>query len=762
MTRRVEISVRGAVQGVGFRPFVYGLASRLQLAGFVLNEPQGVEVALEGDSTAIESFLAELRASPPPLARIMDIATREKQPIGDTTFVIRESEQHGDRTVLIAPDLATCADCLDEMSDPADRRYRYPFINCTNCGPRYTIIRDLPYDRANTTMAGFEMCPACRAEYEGPAERRFHAEPTCCPECGPRVWLADVDGNRIDCENPVGEAVRLLSGGRVVAVKGLGGFHLACNAADPVAVRRLRERKHRDLKPFAIMARDMDAAGRLVQLDEAGADLLESRERPIVLSDKRGGHGLAEGVAPRSKSYGVMLPYTPLHHLLMEGPYPALVMTSGNITDEPIAHTNDDALDRLRGVADCFLLHDRPIHIRTDDSVARVVCGGRRFLRRSRGYAPFPIPLPVDTREHEILAVGPEWDNTLCFTREGLAFLSHHIGDLHNAGAYEAFLQAIEHLQDILAVKPVYLACDRHPGYMATRYARDSGAQLIEVQHHHAHVASVLAETGRAAAVIGVSFDGLGWGEAGELWGGEFLTADLGSFERAGHLKPVPQPGGDLAAKNLPRMAFSYLVEAFGEGAEDRARDMMPQFAEEEMAVVKTMIQRGVNCPLTSSLGRLFDTVSVLLGICDYNSFRAQAPMELEAEAQNAPGETGAYKVEVYGSDSAGWVVDTPSLIKSLAEDFVRGVTQSVCAARFHNSIAAFTLDICGRIRNNTGISTVALSGGVFANAFLTERLVALLDNDGFEVLMNSEVPPGDGGISLGQAAVAAWRLSCV
>ena len=716
---------------------------------------------IEGDAAALAAFLKELRQTPPPLARVQSIETREIRVTGDRAFVVRASAQEGRRSVLIAPDYATCEDCLRELRDPSDRRHRYPFINCSHCGPRYTIIRDVPYDRSRTTMAGFAMCAACRAEYESPSSRRFHAEATCCPTCGPRLELTDATGKAAPCADPVAAAIARLEAGEIVAVKGLGGFHLACDAANADAVQRLRTRKNRDCKPFAVMARDMVAIRRLcdVALDDVAA--LTGSERPIVLMRKRAGHGLAESVAPRSACFGVMLPYTPLHHLLMDGSFRALVMTSGNVSDEPIVFTNEDALERLGPFADCFLLHDRPIHVRTDDSVARVLAGKRVFLRRSRGYAPFPVDLPVDTQNVSILATGPDMSNTICLTRDNRVFLSHHIGDLRNVAAYESFLQAIGHLENLLDVRPDRIACDLHPDYMSTRYARAAGLPVVPVQHHHAHAASVLAEAGRCETVLGVIFDGLGWGADGTLWGGEFLVADLAGFERIGHLAPLPQPGGDAAARHPERMAYAYLRAAFGADAALVARILMPAFAEKTMKMVGHLLEAKRHCPLTSSMGRLFDSAGALLGICAHNSYHAQAPMELEAAAFEAEHEQGSYGARILTDASGRLLIQGSDIVRGLAEDFMSGTPACVCAARFHQSIAHVSADMCERVRERTGVSVVALSGGVFANAFLLGRLAPMLEERGFEVLRNVAVPAGDGGISLGQAAVAARRLSC-
>ncbi|HOX38528.1 MAG TPA: carbamoyltransferase HypF [Candidatus Brocadiia bacterium] len=761
MPVRFQIRIAGAVQGVGFRPFVYSLAARLGLYGHVANDPAGVITEIEGEQEATERFLDALRSSPPPMARVASITFREIPPTGETGFSVRLSAQHGARTTLILPDMATCGDCLREMSAPDDRRYRYAFINCTNCGPRYTIIRDLPYDRSRTTMSPFEMCPDCRREYEDPANRRFHAEPTCCPACGPRLRLLSSDGTEIACDDPLEETIRRIRAGRIAAVKGLGGFHLACDAANQEAVALLRRRKHRDHKPFAIMVRDVRAAARICRIGPEEEALLSSPERPIVLIEKREGNGLAEGVAPRSASFGVMLPYTPLHHMLMAEDFTALIMTSGNFSDEPIAHSNEDARVRLSGLADCFLLHDRSIHIRTDDSVVQVIAQRSRFLRRSRGYAPAPVKLPCDISGGEILAVGPELNNTICVTRSGNAFLSHHVGDLQNVPAYESFIQAVRHMEDILAVKPSVVARDMHPGYLSTRYAMERGLPIEPVQHHHAHIASVMAEAGRTDRVIGVSFDGMGWGRDGGLWGGEFMLCDLADFERFGSLEAVPQPGGDVASKDTRRMAYAFLRAAFGRDADALACEMLPGFAGEELRIISRMIEKRVNCPLTSSMGRLFDAVAALLGICGFNSFHAQAPMELEAKAREAKGEDGFYEAGRARLLDGMIEVRTSDIVRGLVSDARGGAGVAVCAARFHNSIARLALDMCLEARKNTCVETVALSGGVMANACLLERLLAMLEKDGFEVLLNADVPPGDGGVSFGQAAVAAWRRRC-
>lgn len=750
----------GVVQGVGFRPFVYNLASGLGLGGFVFNDPKGVTVELEGDDTAISTFLQRFETEPPPLARIESVKTDMLAPTGFkmSEFVIVKSGHVGERSVLISPDIATCKECLDEMNNPEDRRYRYPFINCTNCGPRYTIITDIPYDRSRTTMALFEMCPDCRSEYEDPKNRRFHAEPTCCPVCGPRVEIHDRKGIKIECDNPVDYAINLLSDGNILAVKGLGGFHLACNAENDGAVKELRRRKERDKKPFALMAKDMAAVKRIVEVPGAAEEILVGIERPILLLKKGEGNKLSEDIAPNSDSLGVMLPYTPLHHLLFKGTLNILVMTSGNQKDEPIAYGNADAKERLGSLSDSFLVHNREIHIRTDDSVSRLIAGKNRFIRRSRGYAPFPVNIPVDTSGGEILSVGAELNNTVGLTRGENVFLSHHIGDLHNVPAYEAFVEATGHLKKILEVKPKYIAHDLHPDYLSTRFVKESSLIQVLVQHHHAHIASVLAESGYTDKVIGLAFDGLGLGTDGTLWGGEFLICDLEGFERAGHIAAVSQPGGDAAAKRPDRMAYVYLLKEFRDRAPSHSRELLPSLDEGEISLITRMIEKGVNSPLTTGIGRLFDAASALLGICTVNTYHSQAPMELEAVAEMASGEDDFYPADIDIFPSGVKIVDTGGIIKGIVDDIKRGINASVVSARFHNSVAEFTLDVTRRIRDETSISKVALSGGVFVNRFLTERLVNILSENDFEVMVNCKVPAGDGGIALGQAAVAAWR----
>jgi len=757
--KRIRLEISGLVQGVGFRPYVRALAESLALAGHVRNETAGLEIELEGAPESLARFVETLQRTPPENAYLETVTSRELPPLGTRGFQVVESKAEGERSVFVAVDTAVCADCLREFREPGNRRYGYVFINCAHCGPRYSITRDMPYDRERTTMARFEMCAACRREYEDPKDRRFHAQATCCPACGPRLVLLSPGGEPMAGADPLAEAMRVLLRGGILAVKGIGGFHLACDASNDMAVERLRTRKHRDLKPFAVMARDAAVAQALCHVDATAEPFLEGRLRPIVLLRKREGIPIAATVAPRNPRLGLMLPYTPLHTALLAGPLDALVMTSGNISDEPIAFKDDDALSRLGTLADAFLTHDREIHVRTDDSVAYAAAGAMRFLRRSRGYAPFPVRLSLPREPKSILATGAELSAAICISRGQQAFLSHHLGDLANTASYESFLQAIAHLRSLLGVSPAVVACDLHPACASTRYARTCGLPVVQVQHHHAHIASVLAEAGHNDKVIGLAFDGFGWGEDHAAWGGEFLLCDVAGYTRAGHFEYVPQPGGDAAAKSPARMAYAYLAKMYGDAADRWAERLLPGLCAQERSVLTTMIARKRNSPLTSSVGRLFDAASALLGVCDVNTFHAQAPMELEAMAWRASDDAGSYDTEILKQHDGQLIVPGAGILRGLVDDYAKGVAIPECAARFHNALVNVSHAMCRELRIRSGIQTVALGGGVFANIFLVERLKAALENDGFDVLMNAKVPPGDGGISLGQAAVAARRL---
>jgi hydrogenase maturation protein HypF len=776
---RAAVRVEGVVQGVGFRPFVYSLATRLGLGGVVGNDVDGVFAEVEGEPTAVAAFLSTLASDPPPLARVERITTADMRPLGTVSFSIVPSEPGREHRTLVSADTATCVDCLAELADPGDRRFGYPFINCTNCGPRFTIVRDVPYDRPLTTMAPFTMCDRCAAEYHDPADRRFHAQPTCCPACGPRLVLLDATGTVVSGQEPLAAAADLLRQGRVLAVKGLGGYHLAVDASSEAAAATLRARKHREDKPFAVMVPDVDTARRLCDVDEAAASLLASARRPIVLLPRRretgpeltgtgagvsagagvgaaAGVGLAAAVAPGNRQLGLMLPYTPLHHLLLRGVGRPIVLTSGNSSDEPIVYRDGEVVQRLGGIADAFLTHDRAIQVRTDDSVVRPFRGRETVIRRSRGFVP--EPLSVRTRfTRPVLACGAELKNTFCLAKENHAFVSHHIGDLENAETLRSFTEGIEHFRRLFDVTPEVVAHDLHPEYLSTKYAMelaDGGAvgdvELVGVQHHHAHIAACLADNQADGPVIGVAFDGTGYGTDGTIWGGEFLVADLARFERAGHLAGVPMPGGAAAIRQPWRMAAVYLDAAYPGDPPDgldvarRNQQLWPG--------VLTIARRGVNSPLTSSAGRLFDAVAALLGVRDEINYEGQAAVELEQLAD--PGEQGAYRASI--TTSYPFKIYGHELVRAVAEDLAAGIAPGVIAARFHNGVAGLITDCCLLLRERHGLGTVALSGGVFQNLLLTHATVAQLEQHGFGVLVHSRVPCNDGGISLGQAVVAA------
>ena len=752
LTVRTQILVRGQVQGVGFRPFVWREATRRALAGWVGNDSAGVVIEVEGTQGDVDSLLMALTC-PPPLARVDEVRSASLVPTGGTGFEVRTSAVAGPRRALVSPDTATCLDCSRELRDPGDRRFGHPFVNCTSCGPRYTIVRSVPYDRSRTTMAAFPMCAACQAEYDDPADRRFHAEPVCCPECGPVLRLLDSDGRPL--AGPAVErsalegAAELLRRGEVLAVKGLGGYHLAVDGCDEQAVASLRRRKQREDRPFALMVADVGAARQLCQVGPQEAALLTSAARPIVLLERRAGGGVADGVAPGCPTLGVMLPYTPVHTLLLASVGGPLVMTSGNRSDEPIAFQDGDARERLRGIADGFLVHDRPIRTRVDDSVVRVVRGRAVPLRRSRGYVPSPVGLSQASAP--VLACGSALKSTVCLTRDGQAFVSQHLGDLADWSTYQSYVAGVAHLTELLDVNPTVVAHDLHPDYASTRYAHDLPAvTLIGVQHHHAHIASCLADNGVTGPVIGVAFDGLGLGTDGTAWGGEFLVADLSSSSRAAHLSTVAMPGGDAATREPWRMAASHLDAAY-DGALPPGLDVVrrqgPRW-DQVLAVARS----GVQAPLTSSAGRLFDAVSALLGLRDAVTYEGQAAIELEHVADAT--ETGSYAVPVMDDR-----VEVGPLVRAVTEDLLRGVAVPIIAARFHNALADVVVEVCGRLREATGLSTVALSGGVFQNALLLTRCLERLEGAAFDVLTHRQVPPNDGGISLGQAAVATARL---
>ncbi|MEN8244803.1 MAG: carbamoyltransferase HypF [Thermodesulfobacteriota bacterium] len=750
-----KFDINGIVQGVGFRPFVYQLAASHELQGRVSNTSSGVSIHIEGPSPAIEAFSRELTENPPPLAHITQINISETPLKGYGEFSIRKSRTRGQRFTLISPDVSTCDDCLKEMLDPGDRRYRYPFINCTNCGPRYTIIDDIPYDRPKTSMRHFQMCDRCQAEYDDPMDRRFHAQPNACPVCGPHVRLHDNTGEKVVSEDHIADAVTLLKSGQILAVKGLGGFHLVVDAENQTAVKRLRQRKHREEKPLAVMSYDLDIVRQYASPTPEEEQLLLSPQRPIVLLPKKEPELLAEDVSPHSRYYGVMLPYTPLHHLLLKESFKALVMTSGNMSEEPIAIDNQDALERLQTLADYFLLHDRDIYLRSDDSVVKTINNRLRFFRRSRGYVPRPVFLKKPVRS--ILACGAELKNTICLTRQDQAFLGQHVGDLENLATFNFFKKTIAHLERILDIEPEYIACDMHPDYLSTRYAKEQkDIQVLEIQHHHAHIVACMAENQVEDPLIGLAFDGTGFGTDGCIWGGEILLAGLDQFERRGHLAYVPMPGGAAAIKEPWRMATSYLYQAYGKDLLRLNLPFLKTVRADKIETIIEMIEKRINSPYTSSLGRLFDGVAAMVGLREKVAFEGQAAMELEMAADLS--EKGVYEYASPLGDSLEIPVEP--IVREIVEDMQRQVHPSEISMKFHNTLIRLFADVCINIRTQTGFTQVALSGGVFQNAIMLSGLTEDLETKGFEVLSHTQIPSNDGGIALGQAVVADAMLS--
>jgi hydrogenase maturation protein HypF len=767
--RRVRVRVTGVVQGVGFRPYVYRLAGELDLSGWVLNDAQGVLLEVEGGPGAVAEFLARLAPEAPTLA-VIDSVQPTDCPAGEPAerggFEIRASDSDGVADAPVSVDSTICPDCLEELFDPDDRRYRYPFTNCTNCGPRFTIVLGVPYDRPLTSMAAFSMCPACQAEYDDPHDRRFHAQPNACPVCGPSVSLTPVPGSSSASVDPIQAAAIALRGGDIVAIKGIGGYHLACRADEEAVVARLRSRKRREDKPFALMVAEEVAAQTLVRLDAGERALLHSPARPIVLVPRRDDAPVAHSVAPGARELGVMLPYSPLHHLLLHDlaalGVDALVLTSGNVSDEPIAFADEDARARLGAIADRFLRHDRPIVTRTDDSVLRVVGGapGERprpvMIRRSRGYVPATLPLPGGALR-PVLGCGAELKHTFCLAKGSRAWVSHHIGDLQNFETLTAFSEGVTHFEHLFAVTPSVVAHDLHPEYLSTKYALEHDvAELVGVQHHHAHLAACLAEHGETGPAVGAIFDGTGYGTDGTIWGGEFLVGDLARFRRAGSLRPVRLPGGERAIRQPWRMACAWLGQL---------SEMMPALPPSLAATVEPrawaavagLATRGLNSPVTTSMGRLFDGVAALCGVRPTVSYEGQAAIEFEAAC--APeGGSDPYPMPLSAGPD-GFVVDPRPAIAGVMGDLGADVPVAVIASRFHAAVVAATVHACARACEEAAIDTVVLSGGVFANRRLLEGCLAGLGARGLRVLIPELLPAGDGGIAFGQVAVAAARL---
>jgi len=761
--QRRGVLVCGVVQGVGFRPFVYRLSAEESLAGFIGNDTDGVTIEIEGPSDRIEAFLARMRAETPPLARIDSVTVRELAANGEVGFQIVSSQVRGQVTTGIPADAATCSDCLRELLDPGDRRSRYPFLNCTNCGPRFTITRRIPYDRPQTSMAKFPMCPACQAEYDDPTNRRFHAQPNACWECGPRVWLEAPDGKVIHSEDSVAATIDRLAAGEVMAIKGIGGFHLSVDATNQAAVMRLRERKHRYGKPLAVMVRDMEAARGLCSLSTEDEALLQTPARPIVLARAREGNGIAPAVAPGIPWLGIFLPYAPLQHLLFANArLEALVMTSANLSEEPIAIDNGEALVRLGAIADAFLMHDREILQRCDDSVAAVEDGVPQLIRRARGFVPLGVELPMDTPP--LLAVGGHLKSVFTLARGRFAYQSQHHGDLDNLAGQEFFKESLDHLMRTFEVEPETVVHDLHPGYLSTSWAKEWAGErrlpLISVQHHHAHVAGCMAEHGLEGPVIGLSLDGTGYGTDGHIWGGEVLICTLNGFERFAHLEYVAMPGGEAAIREPWRMAMGHL-HAAGFDVTDRAILEPLGANEKEARLLARMIERGVNAPLTSSLGRLFDAVAAVVLNRRAVDYEAQAALELEGIAVDEPDEPG-YTIELVGGalSREPLMIRVSQLWRELRQDLDSGVSSARIGARFHAGVAAGFVQAAVLARTAAGAAQVAMSGGCMHNRRLARLLRTGLEAEGFETYQNRHVSPGDGGLSYGQVAAAAAMLS--
>ncbi|OGO03465.1 MAG: carbamoyltransferase HypF [Chloroflexi bacterium RBG_13_53_26] len=765
-TKSLRISVRGVVQGVGFRPFVYRLAHEYGLSGWVRNTSGSVEIEVEGQEAAVDRFITALKAEAPPMASIEEITTAPMPPKGHTDFVIVSSRAERGKYQLVSPDIATCRPCQEEIFSPGDRRYRYPFTNCTNCGPRFTIIKDIPYDRPRTTMGHFKMCSDCQREYDDPLDRRFHAQPNACPKCGPRLELADGLGNAVASSDVIHSAADLLKEGKILAIKGLGGFLLACDATNRQTVHTLRERKRRLSKPFAVMMASLDDVRKhcLVSSDEES--LLLSPQCPIVLLRwQEAQSDVCSEVAPGLKYLGVMLPYTPLHHLLMRETNLPLIMTSGNLSEEPIAKDNDEALRRLGHIAEYFLLHDRGIYAKYDDSVYTVEQGTPRAVRRARGYAPYPIFLPFKARP--VLACGAEEKNTFCLTKDEHAFVSQHIGDLENEETLQHFEDTVELYERLFRIEPEIVAYDLHPEYLSSKYALGlraegkPGLRPVPVQHHHAHVVSCMVENNVKAPVIGVAFDGTGYGTDGTLWGGEFLVADWKGFERVGHLEPVPMPGGAAAIHRPYRMALGYLYGLTGQDILLEGLPILGRIDSEEVAIIKHQVERRLNSPLTSGAGRLFDAVSALAGVRGVVDYEAQAAIELEMLATDVidPADSSCYPFSIV-EETECRVLKLADLISAVVEDVEKGVPAPLISARFHRTMARIIVRMCRLIAGDRGIRLVALSGGVFQNRLLSRLTLEALQKEGFEVLTHRLVPCNDGGISLGQAVIANFALS--
>jgi len=738
---RYLITVEGIVQGVGFRPFVFNLAISLKLRGWVNNNSKGVFIDIEGDKGSIKMFLITLKSNPPPLAKIEKITCVYKPTINYVGFSIKESEVFENTITLISPDIATCKDCIEDIKTPCNRRYKYPFTNCTNCGPRFSIIKTIPYDRDKTTMKSFKMCPDCFSEYKAPTNRRFHAQPNACSCCGPEVFITDRNGNPIKADHPIDWAASALKRGEILAVKGLGGFHLVCDAKNEASIKLLRKRKIRPDKPFAVMGKDIDIIKKYCIVSDLEEKILTGIQKPIVLLKAGEEHLLVDEIAPKQNTIGFLLPFTPLHELLFESELEILIMTSGNISSLPLEYDNDKAVANLSNVADYFLMHNRDIYIPIDDSIVKVVNDEAVMIRRARGYAP--APLKYDTSKN-ILACGPNMKNTFCISKDNFLFVSQHNGDLGNLETLEHYKRNIEHYKNIFKFEPVAVACDLHPNYVSTEYAKEYSLPKIEVQHHHAHIASCMVENKLTGKVIGIAFDGTGYGPDDTVWGGEFMTCSLSSFQRLGHIACVPLPGGDICSREPWRMAVSYINYAFKESQEIPLL-LIPMFGEKALTILK-MIDLNINCFVTSSMGRFFDAASAILGIRACTTYEGQASMELEAIIDETEDSSYPYDILTVDSDN---IIDTSKIIKGLLTDLNNKLPLGIISAKFHNSVVNFSVDMCKIIRINTGLRQVALSGGVFQNSYLLKELSINLRENNFLVYTHKDFPSNDGGVAL-------------
>lgn len=752
--KRVFIKVEGIVQGVGFRPFVYNLAKSNQLNGWVNNNSEGVYIDIEGRHEKIKTFITTLKDAPPPLSRIEDIHIEYRELEHYSDFTIRVSERREERITLISPDMSICDDCIQDISDPNNSKYRYAFTNCTNCGPRFSIIQSIPYDRDKTTMKSFQMCESCLHEYHNPMDRRFHAQPNACSSCGPHLWVTDATGTPLMVEDPLLWTQDQLSKGKIFAIKGLTGFHLVCDALNETAVQKLRDRKKRPHKPFAVMAKDLEAVKQYCFLDAVEEAVLTGNRKPIVLLKQLAHDGVPKNIAPNQKTLGVMLPYTPIHHLLFNEELTLLVMTSANITGLPLEYENESALQHLSSIVDFFLLHNRDIYTPVDDSVVKVVKNEVRMLRRARGYAPEPLRIK---NINGILALGPTMKNTFCISKGDFLFPSQHIGDLENLETVLHYERNIAHFQNIFDFKPTCVVSDNHPDYATTSFAEKLPYPQIKVQHHHAHIASCMLENAITDPVIGISFDGTGYGLDGTIWGGEFLVCDYESFMRSAHLSYISLPGGESAVREPWRMAVSYIYESLRHSLTvSEIEDSLCQLYGNKAIPVMKLIMKDVNCIPTSSMGRFFDAVSSLIGICHSITYEGQASMELEAVLESS--ETASYPYTIEKSIPT-YIIHTDRIIRGILDDTKTGYDKGVMSAKFHNTIIHFSSEICSLLRKDTGINKVALSGGVFQNNFLLEKLSNVLETNHFQVYTHKMIPSNDGGISIGQMAIANKRL---